>query len=129
MCGEQDLRQKTPENHVDYQNINAAQTYMDNICYQVNENKRSAENLKKQMDVLAYAPTLSAHAPPHTCTRTHTHDTYEWSLSRVSRSLQAKMKPKDMVRDLVDQNRVFVKQVVVTLYDQDSDKRREVPTP
>lgn len=89
-----DLRQKTPENHVDYQNINAAQTYMDNICYQVNENKRSAENLKKQMDVLA--------------------------------SLQAKMKPKDMVRDLVDQNRVFVKQVVVTLYDQDSDKRREV---
>jgi hypothetical protein len=39
------------------------------------------------------------------------------------------MKPKDMVRDLVDQNRVFVKQVVVTLYDQDSDKRREVRTP
>lgn len=36
------------------------------------------------------------------------------------------MKPKDLVRDLVDQNRTFVKQVILTLYDQDSDKRREV---
>lgn len=50
----QDLSKKTSEDHVDYQNINAAQAYLDNICYQVNENKRSAENLKKQMDILTY---------------------------------------------------------------------------
>jgi len=89
-----DLTKKTATNHVDYNNIKAAHAYMDNICYQVNESKRRAENLRKQLDTLT--------------------------------SLQAKMKPKDMVQDLVDESRVFIRQDVLTLYDQDTDKRRVV---
>ena len=48
-----DLLKRTATGHVDYENIKAAHEYMDNICRAVNENKRYADNLKKQMDELS----------------------------------------------------------------------------
>lgn len=49
-----DLLKKTAATHVDYENIKTAHEYLDNICKAVNENKRYADNLKKQMEDLAF---------------------------------------------------------------------------
>eukprot|EP01087_Luapelamoeba_hula_P013648 TRINITY_DN3901_c1_g2_i1.p1 TRINITY_DN3901_c1_g2~~TRINITY_DN3901_c1_g2_i1.p1 ORF type:complete len:1340 (-),score=272.96 TRINITY_DN3901_c1_g2_i1:102-4121(-) len=89
-----DLLRRTGTSHPEYQKRCEAVEYLDNICKAVNENKRTAENLKKQMDSLAL--------------------------------LQAKLRPKELAKDLVTESRLLIFQGPILYYDQQSDKRKEV---